>query len=303
MLDAICLALFGSYPRVSERRSDYVLDSSGESLPSWNPGNILQRGKGRGRAEVDFVATDGRAYRATWEIHRALGRANGLLQDPTRTLLCIDDGSMCAKTVRTVDAKIPELTGLNFDQFQRTVLLSQGQFDRFLEAKDSERGELLEKITGPEVYAQISKLLFEHCKSLRVDLENLRVKQQMLRVLSDEERAAFELRRGELEEQISNYQAAEQQIQQQLQFRTAVRQARVDLKRAKDELSEAQTASTDSQPTRDLIAWVELVNPLRSLHNESDRMRNRIPSLKASTIRPKLSWDPRRLTNPLQRTS
>jgi exonuclease SbcC len=177
---------------------------------------------------------------------------------------------------------VPELTGLNFDQFQRTVLLAQGQFDKFLEAKDSERGELLEKITGTEVYAQISKLLFDHCKTLRVELDNLRVQQQALSVLTAEERAAFERRRSELEEQIAKYQEAEQSIQQQLQFRTAVRQARVDLKCAEEGLSEAQCASTDAQATRDLLCRIDLVNPIRKIHDEANRTQNHVPSLKSA---------------------
>jgi exonuclease SbcC len=41
-----------------------------------------------------------------------------------------------------------EKTGLTFDQFRRTVLLAQGEFDLFLLANESERAALLENVTG-----------------------------------------------------------------------------------------------------------------------------------------------------------
>jgi exonuclease SbcC len=52
-------------------------------------------------------------------------------------------------------------TDLTFDQFRRTVLLAQGEFDTFLPAAEGERAELLEKITGTEIYAVISTRVYE----------------------------------------------------------------------------------------------------------------------------------------------
>jgi DNA repair exonuclease SbcCD ATPase subunit len=39
-------------------------------------------------------------------------------------------------------------------------LLPQGEFDAFLLAEKSERGALLEKITGTEIYGRISTIIF-----------------------------------------------------------------------------------------------------------------------------------------------
>jgi exonuclease SbcC len=51
-----------------------------------------------------------------------------------------------------VPAKNAEIIGLNYDQFVKSILLSQGEFARFLRAKPEERGDLLEKITGTGIY-------------------------------------------------------------------------------------------------------------------------------------------------------
>jgi exonuclease SbcC len=45
--------------------------------------------------------------------------------------------------------------------FTRSMLLSQGQFAAFLNAKPSDRAELLEELTGTEIYGQISAMVFE----------------------------------------------------------------------------------------------------------------------------------------------
>jgi hypothetical protein len=52
---------------------------------------------------------------------------------------------------------LPELIGLDYDQFLRTVLIAQGSFANFLTAKENERYELLEKLIGcEEQYALIA---------------------------------------------------------------------------------------------------------------------------------------------------
>ena len=156
LLDALCLALYGDYPRVTTSRQEKAPDPGGESLLLRDSRAILRRGAGHGHAEVDFVGQDGLRYRVRWEANRARGRANGRLQDEQRSLILLDDGSPVA-TGKTQVRKAVELrTDLTFDQFRRTVLLAQGEFDAFLLAGEGERAELLEKITGTEIYAGIS---------------------------------------------------------------------------------------------------------------------------------------------------
>ena len=52
---------------------------------------------------------------------------------------------------------IPERLGLTFEQFCRTTLLAQGDFTKFLRSDESEKSAILEKLTGTEIYSEISK--------------------------------------------------------------------------------------------------------------------------------------------------
>ena len=53
--------------------------------------------------------------------------------------------------------KLPQIIGLDYEQFLRTVLIAQGSFANFLTAKEDERYELLEKLIGcKEMYVNIT---------------------------------------------------------------------------------------------------------------------------------------------------
>jgi DNA repair protein SbcC/Rad50 len=72
-----------------------------------------------------------------------------------------------AHTKTTVQKVVDTQTGLTFQQFCRTVLLPQGEFDAFLLADKAERGVLLEKLTDTEIYGRISTIVFVGTRKLR----------------------------------------------------------------------------------------------------------------------------------------
>jgi len=57
-----------------------------------------------------------------------------------------------------------EQIGLNYSQFNKSVMLAQGDFAEFLKAPKSERGALLEKITGADIYRKIGQAVYERNK-------------------------------------------------------------------------------------------------------------------------------------------
>ena len=60
-----------------------------------------------------------------------------------------------------------EIIGLDYDEFCRTSMLAQGQFTQFLKAETKDKSEILEKITGTEIYAKIGTRI--HQKSLEAE--------------------------------------------------------------------------------------------------------------------------------------
>ncbi|MGG3814011.1 AAA family ATPase, partial [Methylorubrum rhodesianum] len=213
ILDALCLALYGRYPRVAVTRREDAPDPGGESLSASDGRAILRRGAGSGFAEVDFIGRDGIAYRVGWEAYRARNKPTGKLQAERRRLHRLDDGSAVAAGKTQVLDKVVALTDLTFDQFRRTVLLAQGEFDAFLLAAEGERAELLEKITGTVIYSEISKRVHLGYEEHRRAVEALEVRQGEIGLLDAAGVQAREAERAERLAEVAAWRAAQAAVE------------------------------------------------------------------------------------------
>ncbi len=164
---------------------------------------ILRHGVGAGYAEVDFVGQDGRHYRSRWQVNRARGKASGKLQNQRITLTDIGSGELIGDKKTDTLEEIEKRIGLSFDQFRRSVLLAQGDFETFIQASSKDRAELLERITGTEIYSRISQAAFARAKEEQQALHDLEMQLGEHQPLSDADRATAEGRakdrKGELD--------------------------------------------------------------------------------------------------------
>ena len=172
LLDAMTLALYGRAARYGNEKADEMM--SRHTMECF--------------AEVDFE-TGGRRLRATWRLGKT---KSGNLKPVQRTLADADTLQILADKGREVDAMIESLTGLDAQRFLRSVLLAQGQFAAFLKAKPNERAELLEKITGTEIYRDLSILAHETHREKEKLAEQLKAALGAVTVLDDEARAKIE---------------------------------------------------------------------------------------------------------------
>jgi len=188
ILDAICLALFDSTPRLGKRGGVKVGRTSDDAeLASFDTRNLLRRGTGAGKAICVFEGRDGKQYRATWSVRRARQAPGGRFQKVEMELR-EEGGAPIGRTNSEVQAEIVDRLGLDFDQFRRSVLLAQGEFAAFLVADESERAELLEKVTGTSLYARIGRQTFERASLEELALDQLRRDLEGLGLLDAEER-------------------------------------------------------------------------------------------------------------------
>ena len=66
-------------------------------------------------------------------------------------------------------------------------MLAQGEFTRFLNSKDDEKAEILEKITGVDVYSKIGAKIYELTDQKKKEWEDSKRVVEGTRTLSDEE--------------------------------------------------------------------------------------------------------------------
>ena len=174
LLDIITLALYSRTPRIG-----LLTKKSVE-----NYGSIITRDTDDCFAEVEYEVKD-KQYRSRWSISRA---RTGNLRDYEMELAHIPSGEIIEAHKKS---KIPDLNteiiGLNYEQFVKSIVLSQGEFAKFLKAKPEERGELLEKITGMEIYRKIGIRAFERQKEEKQKLEKLQTQLDNIELLSKDE--------------------------------------------------------------------------------------------------------------------
>lgn len=172
ILDAITLALFAKTARI-----DKITGTSNE---------MMNRDSSSCYSEVIFT-TSNRLYSAYFGQRRSRNKKDGNLVMYKRELRDLTKNKVLSSN-KTFEKDLMELINLTFDQFSRSVLLAQGDFNKFLEAKDDEKAKILEQITGTEIYTLIGVKIFSHFSQEKKKLEILDAQLESQNILSDEEK-------------------------------------------------------------------------------------------------------------------
>ena len=241
LLDAIAVGLYGRVPRhdrqVGEMVSRHAKDAFSE-------------------VEFEVYETDadtgavGRVrYRSRWEVKRKTrGDDKGGLGQDAMTLVMSPSGVAVLSGKEAVPARVSELSGLDFGQFEQSVLLSQGKFARFLHAPEKERSALLEKMTNVGIYSRLSVAAFEKAKEEELKTKLLRAKLDATRLLSDDERAELERQLDDLNETAEQHHEEEQELNICLTWRTILDQLDQQLHKAAQEAESLRRADDALQP-------------------------------------------------------
>lgn len=184
ILDAICLALYGTAPRFEGALNFKYYHgeavNKNQSLSPNDPRNILRRGTKSCSAEVWFQARDGEYYKAVWSC--SFARTN--YKDEERrfyrlkregTLLKEDKELPIREKGSRGNTGLDRVIGLDYNQFTRTVMLAQNSFANFIKAKDEDKAILLEKLTGTRIYSVIAEKInafYKEAKTAKDELKN-----------------------------------------------------------------------------------------------------------------------------------
>ncbi|MDY0051525.1 MAG: AAA family ATPase [Aliarcobacter sp.] len=142
ILDVITCALYGRTARLT------------------NPNELMSRHTGECLCEVEFEVK-GKVYRSSWSQKRARKSSDGAFQSAKMEISEVETGKVLESYLSKVPKYIEDLSGLDFDRFIQSMMLAQGSFDAFLKARENERSSLLEKITGTQIYKQISQEIYQ----------------------------------------------------------------------------------------------------------------------------------------------
>jgi exonuclease SbcC len=210
ILDAITLALYGETYRF-DRPSEHVMTRHTSECFS----------------EIEF-ALGQEKYRSVWRVQRD---ANGELLSPEMQLFHLNDQEeLLAATPHEANTRLAEITGMNFRNFTRSVMLAQGDFAAFLNALDSERMDILEKIVGTDIYADHKRDIETRLAEASQNLERIRRELTLIPIMDAAKREASEHDLHDFNEQFVELQAELNYLQaQQLALqKIEALQARID---------------------------------------------------------------------------
>ncbi len=168
ILDCICLGLYQRTPRV-----DSVAHTA------LNSGALVSIGTEDAYAKVEFE-NNGNVFRSTWSAGAvSRGDNKGSFNSGAISVLLEKREAGVFKAIEGSDKKakhkdlINEVVGLGFDQFSKTILLAQGSFAELLRAKESERTEIIEQLTGTSHYKEIGKAVYAFERQLKQEISEL----------------------------------------------------------------------------------------------------------------------------------
>jgi exonuclease SbcC len=262
LLDAICLALYHETPRL-------------KVSPSQN--ELMTRHTSDCLAEVEFEIK-GKGYRAFWGQRRARGQSDGKLQ-PMTCELCEIDGTIITSKINEKIDKVAEITGLDFSRFTKSMLLAQGGFSAFLNAKTDERASLLEELTGTEIYGQVSKWVFEKHKAERAKITQLEVVNAQRQLLAEDEFQAIVTQEKQYEVENDELAKVLKQQQQGLDWRRTESQLVEQLLQNQQRSVVAQAELERFKPQQELLQNAEKANNLRPQFNILKDFENRKASV------------------------
>jgi exonuclease SbcC len=243
LLDAITVALYG---RVHRHSKDVF--------------EIMTRHTAESYAEVEFEVGL-QSYRAKWSIRRSRGKADGQLQTQKMELAESTTGKIIIEhPLNEVREEIVRICGLDYNQFLRSVILSQGDFTRFLKADENERSELLEKITDTGIYSDISVAAYEKAREERIKLDQLRSRLENVVLLGSEEREAYLAELRDLSEQELQLKQEESSLRACLDWLANLEKLQLKKQELLHNLSEAELFHAAHEPR-----FIKLQNHLRAL--------------------------------------
>lgn len=173
LLDAITLALFNQIPRLGKITQNEILSRNA----------LITHGTKSARAEVDYESK-GKKFRSCWKI--SYNRNNNLNDYEMEVAELPSE-----KIIDLKKSQVPEFNekqiGLSHTQFIQAIMLSQGEFAKFLKAPRKEQVQLLEQLSATQQYRKIGAEVYRRWKDNKDDIQKLEDQLGFFTLLSEEE--------------------------------------------------------------------------------------------------------------------
>jgi len=257
ILDAITLGLYGETFRFDRPAGHVMTQHTAECF-----------------SEIEF-ALDKVKYRSSWHAHRHDADPQGELTPPEMKLTRLSDDEVLAITSQQVCARITEITGMNFRNFTRSIMLAQGDFAAFLNALDNERMDILEKIISADIYADYRNEINEKAADAQQRLDYLKQDLSIIPFMEPEKLEACEHdlidfidQTTELREEQNSLKQQQASLQNVLSLQNRIADQEKNLQQTKA-LSESEQQKLDQLTTaQDALLFKDDVQVIKEKNHE-----------------------------------
>ncbi|PIG07555.1 AAA family ATPase [Comamonas sp. 26] len=251
LLDAICLALYHQTPRLKK------VGKGGNDIITRHTSDCF--------AEVEFEVK-GMAYRAFWSQRRAHNKPDGNLLDPIVELARVADGYIISTRLSEKPECIAEITGLDFARFTKSMLLAQGGFAAFLNSDAKERAELLEELTGTDIYSRISEAVFVQARDAKQALEKQQAQANGMQLLDEATRSDLQAQTQQLSATLADLHTRHAQLHAVQQWQTQTAHTSAEVEQARSAEAAARQAVADAAPDLQRLQAHAPALAIRPLH-------------------------------------
>ncbi len=210
LIDAIIYALYGRTPRIGDKAGS----------------DLISQGAERMRVLLEFKAGK-KAYR----LFRTLKRGGS-----AKLQLEVQDSKgewdAISNKVFEVRQKVEEILGVDFDGFTKSIVLPQGEFDKFLRGDPVERRRILSDLLHLNVYEEMGKRARQIETNARI--EQSLVEQQLATAYAE----VSEERKSELEKELKRLTAEQQELSSEIKVVQKVQPWAIELGKERDRRNE-----------------------------------------------------------------
>ena len=262
IFDSIAYALFGKTLKQSDQ----------DSLKSHHSQNM--------ECKIEFIfSIEDKIYRILrspkQEINQKKIQTSAFLFDVTNN--DIDNISeqnpgkiIVEKKSNLVNKRLEEILGYGFEQFSKIVILPQGEFEKFLKSKTSEKRKILSDLFDVEIYKKLSEKFLEDTK---LEEENLKVKKKTRDELIGEfvNLETLERRINETDTEINKYKKKKEICDKQINSLIKKKETRDDFQKKEKNYLELKNNKNNYDNEEKKL---EKINDSLSLKNISKQVRS-----------------------------
>lgn len=249
ILDVITLALFNRIPRFKKAMSKSEIEGMG---------SVITHHADDASASITYEI-HGKRYTSAWSVSKT---RTGNLKD-YEMFLYNEAGTPMDFKRSEVPAKNEEIIGLKYDQFIKSIILSQGQFAKFLKADKHERAHLLENLTGSYIYRKIGVAAFDKMRQIKSEVTIELDRLENIVCLSQEERSGIKKKIAESTEQQQLIEKELSGLNESLIVKKDIRKYKSAMTQLASEAAEIEKAIATFRGDQSILETYEKLSPLR----------------------------------------